>query len=205
MNIQDTISGIFNKFIDRVLSSKVRLKAAANTASQLIAAATFGAGFKFKNTYKFECWRNGQLAWSETVHNQVMTAGINDLLTQYFKGSAYTAAFFVGLVDNASFSAYSAADTMASHAGWLESAAYSNATRPALTLGTASAGSIDNSASKAVFNINATATILGGFVTTNSTKSGTTGTLYGAASFTGGARSVLNGDTLNCTISLSAS
>jgi hypothetical protein len=199
------ITKVFTDILNRLKSGAIELKAATVAASQLIAAATFGAGVKFKNTYKFECWRNGQLAWSETVHNQVMTAGINDLLTQYFKGSAYTAAFFVGLVDNASFTAYAAGDTMASHAGWLESAAYSNATRPSLTLGTAAAGSIDNSAAKAVFNINATATILGGFVTTNSTKSGTTGTLYGAASFTGGSRAVLNGDTLNVTVTLTAS
>lgn len=199
------ISKIFTDILNSLKRDAIELKTSTVAASQLIAAATFGAALKFKNTYKFECWRNGQLVWVEEVPNQVMTVGINDLLTQYFKGSAYTAAFFVGLVDNASFSAYSAADTMASHAGWLESAAYSNATRPSLTLGTASAGSIDNSAAKAVFNINATATILGGFVTTNSTKSGTTGTLYGAASFTGGSRAVLNGDTLNCTISLSAS
>jgi hypothetical protein len=74
-----------------------------------------------------------------------------------------------------------------------------------LTLGTAAAGSIDNSASKAQFNINASATILGAFVVTNSTKSGTTGTLYGAASFTGGSRAVQSGDTLNVTVTLTAS
>jgi len=158
-----------------------------------------------KNTYRFECFDSmGNLKWVEEVPNLVVDAGINDLLNQYFKGSAYTAAFFVGLVDNASFSAIAAADTMASHAGWLESAAYSNGTRPALTLGSVSAKSVDNSASQASFNINATATINGAFVTTNSTKSGTTGTLYGAASFTG-TRSVLSGDVLNVTVTLTGS
>lgn len=201
MNIHKFISDILDSFSNGVH----KIRAHAKTASQLIAGAVYEGKIKFKNTYKFECFDSfGNLKWVEEVPNTVMTAGINDLLTQYFKGSAYTAAFFVGLVDNTSFTAYNVADTMASHAGWLESAAYSNATRPALTLGTAAAGSIDNSASKAVFNINATATILGAFVTTNSTKSGTTGTLYGAASFTGGARSVLNGDTLNVTCTLSA-
>lgn len=152
--------------------------------------------------YDVECiGPDGSLRWSECRYNTVMTAGKNDLLTNYFKGSAYTAAFFVGLVDNASFSAISAADTSASHAGWLESVAYSNATRPSLTLGTASAGSIDNSASKASFTINATATINGAFCITNSTKSGTTGILYSASSF-GATRSVLSGDTLNVQVTL---
>lgn len=161
--------------------------------------------FKMKNTYRFECFDAlGNLKWVEEVPNLVVDAGINDLLTQYFKGSAYTAAFFVGLIDNASFSAIAAADTMASHAGWLESAAYSNANRPSLTLGSVASKSVDNSASQASFSINATATINGAFVTTNSTKSGTTGTLYGAASFAG-TRSVLSGDVLNVTVTLTGS
>jgi hypothetical protein len=201
MNIKTLLTSLRNALKREIYTIATLTRA----ASQLIACATIGHAIKFRNVYRVECFdADGRLKWIEDIPNQVMTAGINDLLTQYFKGSAYTAAFYVGLVDNASFSAYAAADTMASHAGWLESAAYSNATRPSLTLGTPSAGSVDNSASKAVFNINATATILGAFVVTNSTKSGTTGTLYGAASFSG-SRSVLSGDTLNVTITLSAS
>lgn len=140
--------------------------------------------------------------WADGFTNLVTTPGKNDLLTQYGKGSAYTAAWFVGLIDNASFSAINAADTMASHAGWLEAVPYSNSTRPALTLGTASAGSIDNSASKASYTINATATINGAFTNTVSTKSGTTGTLYSAGSF-GATRGVISGDTLNVQVTWS--
>lgn len=152
--------------------------------------------------FDVECFdKDGNLKWRESVYNTVTTAGKNDLLTNYFKGSAYTAAFFVGLVDNASFSAISAADTSASHAGWVESVAYSNSTRPALTLGTAASGSIDNSASKASYTINATATINGAFCITNSTKSGTTGVLYSASSF-GATRGVISGDTLNVQVTL---
>ena len=153
--------------------------------------------------FEFECYGpDGKLKWRDGFRNTVVTSGKNDLLTNYFKGSAYTAAFFVGLVDNASFSAIAAGDTMASHAGWLEAVPYSNSTRPALTLGTPAAGSVDNSASKASYTINATATINGAFVTTNSTKSGTTGTLYSAGSF-GSTRAVVNGDTLNIQVTLS--
>jgi hypothetical protein len=202
MNISELVKSLLSGLKGSVVFAKNKAEAAAD----LIMNAVTTHRVIFKNKYTFECFDSlGNLKWTEVVYNTVMTVGINDLLTQYFKGSAYTATFYVGLVDNASFSAYAAADTMASHAGWLESAAYSNANRPTLTLGTAAAGSIDNSASKAQFNINATATILGAFVTTNNTKSGTTGTLYGAASFTGGSRSVQSGDTLNVTVTLSAS
>jgi hypothetical protein len=160
-------------------------------------------GFKFKNRYQFECRDGaGNLRWAEDVFNLTTTAGATDVLTQYFKGAAYTAAFYVGLKGTGTAAT---GDTMASHAGWAEVAAYSNSTRPALTLGTASAGSVDNSASKAVFNINGSATVDGAFVTTNNTISGTTGTLFGAATFSGGSRAVLSGDTLSVTVTLTAS
>ncbi|MCY2965065.1 MAG: hypothetical protein NT069_15760 [Planctomycetota bacterium] len=62
-------------------------------------------------------------------------------------------------------------------------------------------GSVDNSASPAVFNINATTYIFGAFLADNSTKSGTTGTLYGTGiNGSGIARAVANTDTLNVTV-----
>lgn len=142
------------------------------------------------------------LRWVEEFDNLVVTEGLNDSLDKHLKGSAYTAAWYVGLT--AGSPSFAAGDVMSSHAGWTESTAYSNATRPALTLGTVSGGSVDNSASKAVFNINGTATIGGAFVVANSTKGGTTGTLYGGGAFTGGNRSVVSGDTLNVTITCTA-
>lgn len=142
---------------------------------------------------------NAMVAWLEKVNNLVTTEGKNDQLTQYFKGSAYTAAFFIGLVNNAGFTAYAVGDTAAQIGGtngWAEATPYSNATRVAWVGGTASGGSIDNTASVAIFNINATLTVRGGFVDTVSTKNGTTGKLYGEADFSV-ARSVVSGDSLN--------
>ena len=155
--------------------------------------------------YDVKCFDiDGILKWEDAIENLVVNVGKADLLTQYFKGAAYTAAWYMGLVDNTSFTAYNAADTMASHAGWLESVAYSNAARPTVSFGTASAsgggagtagtGSLVSTAT--TFNINAGATILGAFLTTISTKSGTTGTLYSAGTFTGSSRVVASGDSL---------
>lgn len=93
---------------------------------------------------------------------------------------------------------------MASHAGWTEIQDYSEGVRQTLTLGTVSSQSVSNSASKAVFSINGTATVGGAGICTNSTKGGTSGTLYGAGAFTGGNRSVISGDTLNVTITCTA-
>lgn len=158
-----------------------------------------------RNTFVFRCYdRNGKLKWVDGFENLTTTEGRNDALTQYLKGSSYTAAFFVGLVDNASFTALAVGDTAAQINGtnqWIECTAYSQATRPALTLGTASAGSIDNVASLATFSINATKTINGGFVVTNSTKAGTSGKIYGEGSF-GSPRSFVSGDTLTVQVTL---
>ncbi len=100
-----------------------------------------------------------------------------------------------------------AADTSASHASWSESSAYSESTRQAFTPGTIASGSVDNSASKAVFTINADNTIIGGlFTIDNSTKGGSTGVLYGMAPFASvGFRQLNTGDTLSVTATLSVS
>lgn len=98
-----------------------------------------------------------------------------------------------------------AGDTLASHINsWSETAPYSNGTRPAWTKnGSASAGANSNSSSKASFSINASGRVYGGFMASDSTKSGTAGTLYGGGLFTSsGSRSVISGDTLNVQIDL---
>lgn len=134
--------------------------------------------------------------WREDFRNLVVTVGKNDLLDKYFSGSAYTAAWYLGLIGSTGYSAIAAGDTMASHAGWTESTAYSNANRVTLAFSAASGGSKATS-SAASFNINATDTIKGGFATTSNTKGGTTGILYSAGLFSGGDKAVANGETLN--------
>lgn len=113
--------------------------------------------------------------------------------------------WFVGLV-TAKSTGYAVGDTMASHGGWTESAPYSNATRPTCVYGTVAGGSVDNSASKATFNINATATIYGALLVDLATIAVlTVGSLFGVADFTGGSRAVQNADTLQVTVTSTAS
>lgn len=184
------------------------VKSAVGMGAEVILNAALCLGLTFINVYRFEAHdAAGNLKWVEEVPNLVTTEGKNDLLTKYLKGSSYTAAWFVGLVNNASFSAFAVGDTagqIGGSNGWIEATAYSESVRQTLTLGSASAGSIDNSASKAVFSINGTVTIHGGFVASVSTKSGTTGVLYGEAAFAAD-RSLVNGDTLTVTCTLTAS
>lgn len=159
-------------------------------------------GLKFINKYRIECYdKYGNLKWFEEKKNTVVNVGLDDVLNKYLKGSSYTAAWYVGLKGSGTVAA---ADTMSSHAGWSEVTAYSESVRQTLTLGTVASQSVDNSASKAVFSINGTATVDGVFIASDSTKSGTSGILFGAVQFTGGARSVADGDTLNVTATFTA-
>ena len=154
-----------------------------------------------KNTWDVVCYdSDGQEKWREINKNLVTTEGLNHVLSIVLDAGTQITAWYVGL---AGAGTKAAADTMASHSGWAVVADYSESVRQTLTLGTAAAGSIDNSASKATFSINGTATVAGAFITSSNTKSGTAGTLYGVVDF-GSSRSVVSGDTLTVTVTLTA-
>jgi len=158
--------------------------------------------------YTIQCFdAQGNLKWEAESKNLVVNVGLQDMNAKYFTGSAYTAAWYIGLYGAASSNNPAASDTMSSHAGWTENTGYSNATRPACTFGTpttANPSVATNSASPASFTINATSTVGGAFLVSNSTKGGTTGTLYSAADFSApGDRSVASSDILNVTYTLS--
>jgi hypothetical protein len=181
------------------MSFKDTLSAKDQAVAGLLAGHTAQDSVAVKGVFKAVCLTaDGHVRWEDEIPNLVVTVGKNDLLDQYFRGSAYTAAFFVGLKSAGSINA---ADTMSSKS-WTDITDYSNATRPAFTAAVAAAGSTDNSASPAVFNINGTATVGGCFITTNNTKGGTTGVLFSATDFSV-ARAVLSGDTLTVTYTIS--
>ena len=172
-------------------------------------AATPAGRIRLASLYEIECFApDGALRWREACRNLVVNAGLDDVLDKYFKGSGYTAAFYVGLTGGAP--TFAAADTMAAHAGWSEFLGYQGAgsptDRPGLVLGSVAAQSLDNGASKAVFEISQDAATVGGaFVTTSPDAGGTQGLLYGGAAFTGGNKSADAGDTLNVTVTLTTS
>jgi hypothetical protein len=115
--------------------------------------------------------------------------------------------WYIGLYGAGASNTPAAGDTMSSHAGWTEVVPYSNATRVAATFVTATTANpsvVTNAASPATFNINATSTVGGAFLTSGSAKSGTTGTLFSAADFAApGDRSVVSGDIISVTYTFS--
>lgn len=166
------------------------------------AGAGAGAGMVRSTKYLVECFdKDGKLKWSDEFHNLVTTEGLNDSLSKHFKASAYTAAWYVGLTSGTP--TFAAANTLASHAGWTEVTSYTEGARQALTLGTPSAGSVDNAAAKATFSINANGTVIGGAFIANA-ASGTSGVLYGGGAFSAGNKTLDNGDTLSVTVTLTA-
>lgn len=114
--------------------------------------------------------------------NGITTAALNDLLEVYFRSGSQKASWYAGLISSTSYSALAAADTMSSHSGWTEATAYTPSTRPQWSPGAASSGVVLNSAAF-TYTFTAEATVKGFFVASDSTKSGTTGTLLATGLF----------------------
>lgn len=178
------------------------------TASTVMLGGQATDQSKATGVYKIECRdAQGNLKWEAESKNLVVNGGLQDMNAKYFTGSAYTATWFLGLYGAGATNTPAASDTMSSHAGWTENVGYSNATRPICAFGTpttANPSVATNSVSPASFTINASSTVGGAFLTSNSTKGGTTGTLFSAADFSApGDRSVVSSDILIVTYTLS--
>jgi len=172
----------------------------------LVARNGADSGARAGGVFNVQCFdKAGTLKWSTSEHNLVVNQGLQDMNTNYFKGSAYTAAFFLGLITGpGSGTTFAAADTLASKA-WTEFTDYSGA-RKAVTFGTATTADpsvISNSASPSSFTITgAGGVVAGAFLCTVS--SGTSGILFSESDFQSpGDRTVVAGDTLNVTYTFS--
>ena len=149
------------------------------------------------NYWKVTCLdKDGNVKWEENEKNIIVTAGLNHILDVQFHASTQVTTWYIGLKGAGT---PLAADVMSSHSSWSELTGYSG-DRKEWTEGASSAGSMTN-ASSVDFTINATATIAGAFLNTAAT--GTAGTLYGVVDFSS-ARSVISGDTLQVTVTVTA-
>jgi hypothetical protein len=190
-------------------NSENRMAFGDRVEGQVTGLSQLHHGVKLRARWDFQCFdKDGNLKWEDYCDpNIFVNEGLDDVLEEYYNGSAYTAAHYIGLVDNAGFTAYAAGDTAAQIGGsngWAEDTTYSDANRPTYNPAAAASQSIDNSASKASFSINGSATIRGAFCITDNTKGGTAGTLISESDFTGGNRSVQSGDTLEVTLTVTA-
>jgi hypothetical protein len=167
----------------------------------------FNESAKAGGVFTVQCFDSeGNLKWEDEKYNLVVNEGLQNMNTQFFKGSAYTAAWYMGLITGpGSGTTIAAADTLASHAGWTEFTNYSG-NRPAITFGTASTADpsvISNSSSPSSFSISSSGGVVAGaFIC--SVTTGTSGVLFSASDFQSpGDRTVVSGDTLNVTYTFS--
>jgi hypothetical protein len=174
-------------------------------SSAISTAMALAEQLNAQGVYKIVCREseNGPVLWEDTFDNLVTTVGGNNMLDNHLSGSAYTAAWYMGLIGSTGYTTGPAVgDTMASHAGWVEEQGYTQGARPTSAWNAAASKSKSLSAGL-VFTINTTTTIKGCFLTTVSTKGGTTGILFSAGLFTSGDQPVVSGNTL--TVSYTAS
>lgn len=159
-----------------------------------------------RGTFTFECYgADGVLKWADTIHNLVVTVGINYVLECALAASALTTVGpFLGLISSVGYSAIVAGDTMSSHGGWTEAGA-TNAptyTAPRKTMVfTAAAAGVKVLSPALAYTMTGTGTIKGAFVATGtgavSTIDSTAGTLLSAGLFSGGDKAVVATDVVN--------
>jgi hypothetical protein len=158
--------------------------------------------------WEVECFdKDGNLKWIEKVHNLVTNEGLDDILDTYFKDGTKIATWYVGIFED-DYTVL-ATNTYASK-GCTESIAYTESSRPTWTGGTVSGQSVDNSASKATFTINATKTIYGAFLvggtnaaTKDDSTSGSANVMYCSAQFSA-SKAVVADDVLKVTVTLTS-
>ena len=188
------------------------------------ASVTRGAGsdetLGIQGYYTVKCYdKDGNLKWEDIAPNLVTAVGKQDLFNYYFgatsNGGTASGANYLGLLGGTT--TYTAADTMSSHAwtevGLANAPTYTgNRQAPVWTTASSTGTTPSNVTTKTApaltFAMTSSGTVAGCFINSGSgasaTKDTTTGVLYSAGSFTGGSKTVTNGDSLAVTYSTTA-
>lgn len=157
----------------------------------------------WRTVEEYQAHKAGSLAvhpiWEDAVNNGITDEGIHYLLDAGFRNQSQIATWYAGLIDNSGYTGVDPSDTMSSHSGWSEATQYDEVNRQTFSFGAASSRQISDDVS---FTMNATKTIEGIFVTSDNTKSGTTGTLWSTALFSS-APGLVSGNVLTATYTLS--
>ena len=196
----------------------------SNLGDTAVASVTRGAGsdetLGIEGYYTVKCYdKDGNLKWEDVAPNLVTAVGKQDLFNYYFgatsNGGTASGSNYLGLLSGTT--TYTAADTMSSHAwteiGLANAPTYTgNRQAPVWSTATSSGTTPSNVTTKTApaltFAMTSSGTVAGCFINSgsgaSSTKDTTTGTLYSAGSFTGGTKTVANGDSLAVTYSTTA-
>jgi len=149
--------------------------------------------------FEVECYdAEGRLKWKDSAHNMWVQEGRDYILNVIFKNGTRDDPLYVGLFEQDT----PADNWTAANNGttWHENTSYSESYRQEFVDGDINGSTtrqLDNDANKATFSITASATLKGAFLSNESSKGATTGTLLCAAAFQEGDRNVANGDTVS--------
>ena len=124
--------------------------------------------------FTVECYdAAGQLKWKDEFHNLVVNQGLKDMNDKYFTGSGYTAAWYIGLINNSPSPTLAAGNTAAgittNASGsnvWAEFTGYSQANRP--TLSFSASTTADPSVISTAFSLVGSSGIVGGRLNSSS-------------------------------------
>jgi hypothetical protein len=139
---------------------------------------------KHTGRFRFEVYNpDGSFVRAFDCDNSMTLVGLNALLDKLWDGGSLGSTLYLGLIDNAGYTALSTGDTMSSHSGWAEATSYAEAARQEWLNGSASGQAMSNTSSPAVFTVSTAFTGRGVFVADNSTKGGSSGVLWCTALF----------------------
>jgi len=173
-----------------------------------------------RGRFKVEHWRDGRLIGEYEFPNGITNEGKDQLLNTQFDAATQITTWYLGLIDNANFTALAAADTYdeinQAGNGWDEFSDYTDpgngdsaTTRPVWNPDAAASQTITNG-TVVVFDITATGTIKGLFLVGGGTAPENKGdhaassTLWATALFDSGDVAVQNGDQLKATYTVTA-
>lgn len=153
--------------------------------------------------FHVEHWRDEKCIWEEDVHNIVTTEGMVHILDSVLDAASQITTWYVGLIEDTGDPVVG--DTMtelgAREVGKLgTNDKYDETVREtyAADAATGTTSVSTTNSTTADFTFNTTDTVYGAFVSSNSTKGGTTGTLLAAKLFTS-SRAVVSSDILKIT------
>ena len=190
-------------------------------SASLIRGAQHDETLGIQGFYEVKCYDSeGNLKWEDKAPNLVTAVGKQALFDYYFgatgtAGGTASGTNYLGLCGGTA--TYTAADTMASHTwtevGGTNAPAYTgNRQSINWTAATSSGTTPSNITSKTggaiTFAMTSSGTVNGCFINSgasaSATKDTTTGVLYSAGNFTGGSKTVANGDSLAVTYTTTA-
>jgi len=179
------------------------VKPKASAQAQISSKPNLSMGARIGSTYNVECiGADGAVKWREEVHNIVVNAGLDHLLSVMTSSGYVTAGgWFVGLMTTVN--GINATDTATTHTFGI-STAFTQSPLPTFSFGAISSQSVSNSTTVAAFSINATTTLAGAYlVSSGNVGEPTAGSLlFGGAAFSA-ERNVVSSDTVNVTITVS--